>query len=392
MAASAIFRDITDLKRARQALEEETRRKDEFLALLGHELRNPLAPLRTSLDVLRTKGADEEHKRAALEVMDRQLAHITSLVDQLLDASRISSGKIVLHSEEIDLVEVARTSAEDQRALIEQSGLNLELELHAASLWVSGDPVRLAQVVSNLLANAAKFTDAGGTVTVAVQPDARQSAAVLTVRDNGIGIEPEALDQLFQPFSQAGRTRARARGGLGLGLALVRSLVASHGGVVEVHSEGRGQGAEFVVRLPLAATKGKPAGPPAPRPEDARPYRVLLVEDNRDAAESLRTLLELAGYTVQVAGDGPTAVAAARAFHPEVVLCDIGLPGDMDGYAVAGALSQDGDGRPYLIALSGYGQPADRERARKAGFDRHLTKPADPMALRGLLADLGHRA
>jgi len=392
-AASAIFRDITDLKRARQALEEETRRKDEFLALLGHELRNPLAPLRTSLDVLRTKGADEEHKRVALEVMDRQLAQTTSLVDQLLDASRISSGKIVLHSEEIDLVEVARTSAEDQRALIEQSGLNLELELHAAPLWVSGDPVRLAQVVSNLLANGAKFTDAGGTVTVAAQADARQSAAVLTVRDNGIGIEPEALDRLFQPFSQAGRTRARARGGLGLGLALVRSLVASHGGTVEARSEGRGKGAEFVVRLPLAATKGKPAGPPAPRPEeDARPYRVLLVEDNRVAAESLRTLLELAGYTVEVAGDGLSGLALAGSFHPEVVLCDIGLPGEMDGYAVASALSQGEDGRPYLIALSGYGQPADRERARKAGFDRHLAKPADPSALRRLLADLGRRA
>jgi CheY-like chemotaxis protein/anti-sigma regulatory factor (Ser/Thr protein kinase) len=326
-------------------------------------------------------------------VLERQTAHLTTLVDQLLDVSRISSGKIVLRPEAIDLVEVARTSAEDQRGLIEESGLTLELKLHRSPLWISGDPVRLAQVVSNLLANAAKFTDAGGTVTVAVQSDARRGAAVLTVRDTGAGIDRETLDRLFRPFSQSGRTQGRARGGLGLGLALVRALVDSHGGTVEARSEGRGKGAEFVVRLPLSASKGRPASPPASRPdEDARSYRILLVEDNHDAAESLRTLLELAGYIVEVAGDGPTALAVARSFHPEVVLCDIGLPGDMDGYAVAGALSQGGDGRPYLIALSGYGQPADRERARKAGFDRHLTKPADPAALRRLLADLGRRA
>ena len=390
VGASAIFRDITDLKRARQVLEEETRRKDQFLALLGHELRNPLAPLRNSLEVLRSEAADEGRKRTSLEVMDRQLVHLTSLVDQLLDASRISSGKIVLHSDEVDLVAVARASAEDQRALLEASGLKLKVELQEGPLWVSGDAVRLAQVVSNLLANAAKFTDVGGTVTLAVRRDERKPAAILSMRDTGIGIDPETLKQLFTPFTQSSRSLDRTRGGLGLGLALVRSLVASHGGTVEARSEGRGRGSEFLVRLPLASPRARPARPPARRPKvPARACRVLLVEDNADSAESLRTLLELSGYTVEVATDGPSALAAARTFRPEVVLCDIGLPGDMDGYALASALRRGTDGRPYLIALTGYGQPADRDRALEAGFDRHLTKPADPAALRRMLEDIG---
>jgi two-component system CheB/CheR fusion protein len=390
VAASAVFRDIGDLKRARQALEEETRRKDEFLALLGHELRNPLAPLRNSLDILRTQGADEERTRASLEVMDRQLVHLTSLVDQLLDASRISSGKILLHSEEVDLTEVARTSAADQRGLIEGSGLTLKLDVPQGPLWVSGDPVRLAQIVSNLLANAAKFTDEGGTVSLAVEADPSHAVAALTVRDTGIGIDPETLKHLFTPFTQADRSLDRTRGGLGLGLALVRTLVAAHGGTVEARSEGRGQGAELVVRLPLVAPRLKAAKPPARPPKVEAPgCRVLLVEDNQDSADSLRTLLEIAGYTVQIAADGPAAVAAARTFRPEVVLCDIGLPGQMDGYAVAAALRKADGGRPYLIALTGYGQPADRDHAREAGFDRHLTKPADPAALRRILQEVG---
>ena len=392
VGASAIFRDITELKRARQALEEEARRKDEFLALLSHELRNPLAALRNSLDVLRTGAADPKRKDASLEVMGRQFQHMTALVDQLLDASRATTGKIVLQAEEVDLVDVVRTTAEDQRPIIEASGLTLDLELSPKPVMLSADPGRLAQIVSNLLANAAKFTDVGGTVTLIVGRDARQGTAALTVRDTGIGMDPETLNRLFTPFTQAGRSLDRARGGLGLGLALVRALVGAHGGTVEARSEGRGRGSEFVVHLPLAASGRKPAASRSqtqPR-RASRRYNVLLVEDNPDSAESLRTLLELAGYTVEVAHDATSALQKAKAFRPEVVLCDIGLPGDMDGYAVAAALRQEADGRPpHLIALTGYGQATDREKARAAGFDRHLTKPADPDTLRRILEDVG---
>jgi two-component system CheB/CheR fusion protein len=391
VGASAIFRDVTDLKRARQVLEEEARRKDEFLALLGHELRNPLAPVRNAVDIIRSQGLGEGRTSTALGVLDRQLAHLTSLVDQLLDASRISSGKIQLQPEEVDLAAVARTTAEDQRPLIDASGLALEAKLPDQPVWVSGDPVRLAQVASNLLANAVKFTDAGGTVTIDVHGDSRKGAAVLSVKDTGVGIEPDVLKRLFTPFTQGSRSLDRTRGGLGLGLALVRALVESHGGSVEARSDGRGRGAEFVVRLPLAMARGRRAPAPSGARKDGAAQRVLLVEDNADSAETLRTLLELAGHTVEVAKDGPAALAAARAFKPQVVLCDIGLPGKMDGYALAAALKKDGaDGRrPYLVALTGYGQTTDRERARAAGFDRHLTKPADPNVIRQILAELG---
>jgi PAS domain S-box-containing protein len=391
LGSSAIFRDITDLKRARQALEEDTRRKDEFLALLGHELRNPLAPLSNSLEVLRTDSADGPRKKAALDVMSRQLGHLTTLVDQLLDASRIASGKILLRPEEVDFAEVARTSAEDQRALLEASGLKLKVEAGGGPLWVSGDPIRLSQIVSNLLANAAKFTDVGGTVTVSVRADAARRSAELSVRDTGMGIDAETLKRLFTPFTQSERTRDRTRGGLGLGLALVRALVESHQGTVEARSDGRGRGAEFVVHLPLASPNPRPARPASRRSKGAgRTFRILVVEDNVDSADTLRSLLELTGYTVEIAHDGPSALAAAREFRPEAVLCDIGLPGDMDGYALATALRRGADGkRLHLIALTGFGQPADRDRARAAGFDKHVTKPADPEALRAMLEELG---
>jgi CheY-like chemotaxis protein/two-component sensor histidine kinase len=307
-------------------------------------------------------------------------------VDQLLDASRISSGKIHLHPEAVDLAAVARTTAEDQRSLAESSGLALEVKVPDQPVWVSGDPVRLAQIVSNLLANAVKFTDAGGKVSLSVRGDVRQGVAVLSVEDTGMGIEPEVLKRLFTPFTQSRPATDRARGGLGLGLALVRSLVESHGGTVEAKSDGNGKGAEFLVRLPLAGTRPK-AAPPLSQRKNGRPLRILLVEDNADSAETLRTLLELAGHRVHVASDGPSALAAAEAFKPQVVLCDIGLPGAMDGYALASAFNKDG-GRPYLIALTGYGQATDRNRARAAGFDRHLTKPADPDVIRQILSEV----
>jgi PAS domain S-box-containing protein len=390
VGASAIFRDITDLTRTRQALQQETRRKDEFLALLGHELRNPLAPLRNAVDIVATPGAGEARTRAAVGVLERQLAHMTSLVDQLLDASRITSGRIQLQLEEMDLAEVARTAAEDHRPFVEASGLALEVKLPAKPVWVSGDPVRLAQIASNLLTNAVKCTDAGGAITLEVRVDPRKGTVSLSVKDTGIGIEPEMLKRLFTPFTHGARSVDRTRGGLGLGLALVRALVESHGGSVEAHSEGKGRGAEFVVRLPLIAVRGRRAAASRAPQKDGSPQRVLLVEDNVDSAETLRTLLELAGHTVEVASNGDSALAAAKAFKPQVVLCDIGLPGGMDGYALAAALKDGPDGdSPYLVALTGYGQSADRDRARAAGFDRHLTKPADPNVIRQILAERG---
>ena len=390
VGASAIYRDITDLKRARRSLEDEARRKDEFLALLGHELRNPLAPLRNAVEILQTGKAGEVRSGKALDVMARQLAHMTSLVDQLLDASRISSGKIHLHPEEVDLEAVVRTTAEDQRPIIASAGLTLEVKLPGRPVWVSADPVRLAQIVSNLLANAVKFTDTGGRVTLSLQSDARQGNAVLSVKDTGIGIEPDMVKRLFTPFTQSSRGLERTRGGLGLGLALVRALVESHGGTVQARSDGKGKGSEFVVRLPLAGARAAAAASPRRAKGDGAPRRILLVEDNVDAADTLRTVLELAGHIVETAHDGPAALAAAQSFKPNVVLCDIGLPGGMDGYAVAAALRDRGGdgGMPYLIALSGYGQSGDRDRARAAGFDRHLTKPADPAVLRQILSAL----
>jgi two-component system, chemotaxis family, CheB/CheR fusion protein len=396
IGSSAIFRDINDLKRAQEVLRKEAHYKDQFLALLSHELRNPLAPLRTSLELLRRRGQADEEVERSLDVMDRQLSHMTALVDQLMDASRISSGKIVLNREDLDLVGLFRTAVDDYRFLLERAELRLELNLPARPLFARADRTRLTQALGNLLANAAKFTDRGGTITVtlAEAPDGR--SAVLTVRDDGVGIEPDVLARLFHPFMQADATVGRTRGGLGIGLALVRGLVESHGGSVEARSGGRGKGAEFIVRLPLLTTEERISLTKREPPDStkvARPLRILLVEDNMDAVESLQRLLQLSGHTVETALDGPTAVAKALEFEPEVVLCDIGLPGDMDGYGVATAIRRHSNGEPpYLVALTGFGQQEDRERTREAGFDWHLTKPAEPDVLQRLLAELPKRS
>jgi two-component system, chemotaxis family, CheB/CheR fusion protein len=396
IGSSAIFRDISDLKRAQEVLRKEAHYKDQFLALLSHELRNPLAPLRTSLELLRRRGQADEEVERSLDVMERQLSHMTALVDQLMDASRISSGKIVLNREDLDLVGLFRTAVDDYRFLLERAELRLELHLPARPLFARADRTRLTQALGNLLANAAKFTDRGGTITVTLVEAPNGRSAVLTVRDDGVGIEPDVLARLFQPFMQADPTAGRTRGGLGLGLALVRGLVESHGGSVEARSGGRGKGAEFIIRLPLLTTDERislPRPEPPDSPKVTRPLRILLVEDNVDAVESLQRLLQLAGHTVETAFDGRTAVEKARAFEPEVVLCDIGLPGDMDGYGVATAIRRHADGKPpYLVALTGFGQQEDRQRTREAGFDWHLTKPAEPDVLQRLLAELPKRS
>jgi CheY-like chemotaxis protein len=279
--------------------------------------------------------------------------------------------------------------------VLEKEGIRLELELPPEPLWIRCDPLRLSQVVVNLLANALKFSDDGGPVTVSLRRDERTRMAVLSVRDRGVGIAPDAIPRLFQPFSQADPRHERGRGGLGLGLALVRALVEAHGGSVEARSDGPGRGAEFLAYLPLLAREpASRAAPPSPeRATPVTPRSVLIVEDNWDAAEALRSVIELAGHTVEVAPDGKTGLAKARTLRPEVILCDIGLPIGMDGYAVAAAIRRDPDayGSPYLVAVTGYGQPGDKARALEAGFDQHLTKGERPRALTTLLANLPSR-
>jgi signal transduction histidine kinase len=370
-----------ETRRALESLREANRRKDQFLAMLAHELRNPLAPIRNGLYILGLSGEDAEAAAKVRQMMERQVGHLTRLIDDLLDVTRISRRKIELRPERLDLVRLARQSAEDHDNDFRRVGLSVRFDLPATPVWVKADPTRLAQVLDNLLENALKFTDRGGEVAVRLValPDTRQ--AVLTIRDTGVGIEPEVLPQLFEPFTQADQSLERSRGGLGLGLSLVRGLVELHGGKVQAASSGKGRGAEFTVWLPLAEEPPALLPKPARQVSGTKPLRVLVVEDNPDAAESLRILLELGGHEVRVAHSGPAGVGTAKEVRPQVVLCDIGLPG-MDGYAVAAALRQDpATAGARLIAVTGYGQAEDVRRALEAGFHGHLVKPVLPERL-----------
>jgi PAS domain S-box-containing protein len=364
---------------------EADRRKDEFLAMLSHELRNPLAPIRNAVSVLRLRGADAETVAWARDVLERQSGHLTRLVDDLLDASRITRTKVRLRRERVDLAGLVRATCDDHRADLGAAGLALEVEAQPGPVWVAGDRTRLAQVLGNLLANAAKFTDRGGRVTVRLT--AADGRAEVAVSDTGVGIEPAMLPRLFEPFSQADRSLERSKGGLGLGLALVKGLVELHGGEARAASDGAGRGATFTFWLPLAAEgwaeeAGTQAGGAAVGPR----RRVLIVEDNSDAADSLRMLLELAGHEVAVAYTGADGLEAARARRPDVVLCDLGLPG-LSGFEVARALRQGADTSGLrLIAVSGYGRDEDQRRARAAGFDEVLVKPVDLSVLGRLLS------
>jgi PAS domain S-box-containing protein len=390
-----IARDITERKKAEEALREADRRKDEFLAMLAHELRNPLAPISNAVGVMKLVGPADPAAVQARDMIERQVAHLARLVDDLLDVSRITSGKILLRKERVDLTALVRAATQDHRGLLETTGIALAVEVPGRPLWVEGDRTRLSQVVGNLLHNANKFTDSGGRVVVRLEAahgladggaGHEDRFAVLTVRDTGIGLEEGMLSRLFEPFSQADRSLDRTSGGLGLGLALVKGLVELHSGSVRAFSPGIGQGAEFVVRLPLDRTGPGTRGPASGTSAQEGPLRVLVVEDSRDTAESLRLLLTLAGHEVAVAHTGRAGLDVARAFRPDAVVCDIGLPGGMDGYAVARALRAD----PELfgvkvVALSGYGQEEDKRQARQAGFDHHLTKPAAPEELQRIL-------
>jgi PAS domain S-box-containing protein len=382
-----VFRDDTERRRRTEELAEANRHKDEFLAMLAHELRNPLAALLPSVHILRQAGASPGNQGELIERMERQLRHLGRMVDDLLDVSRLTRGQVQLRLDRLDLARLVRTAAEDRRPLLEQAGLTLAVQTPQTPVWVQGDATRLAQVLNNLLDNAAKFTERGGRVDVGLAVDERQRQATVTVRDTGVGIDPDMLPRIWTVFAQADRSLDRARGGLGLGLAVVRGLVELHGGQVHAASAGPGRGAEFTVRLPVvpeppALTATTPAA--AAVGTGAR-LRVLIVEDNRDAAESLKMLLELLGHETRVASTGPEGVRAAKDWTPDIVLCDIGLPG-LDGYGVARELRLDPTtARARLVALTGYGSDDDRRRSRQAGFDHHLTKPAEPEILLGLL-------
>ena len=392
--AVGIMQDITQRKHAEQALRESEaalregdRRKDEFLAMLSHELRNPLAPIRNGLYILERAtpgGPQAQRARAAIE---RQVTHMTRLIDDLLDVTRISRGKIRLKRERIDLGELVRRLAEDLGPTFEQAGVSLGIEVEPRPLCVDGDPTRLAQVVGNLLTNAVKFTPRGGHAFLTASHEGEQ--VVVRVRDDGAGITPETLPHVFEPFVQADRTLDRSRGGLGLGLALVKGLCEMHGGTASAESAGLGRGSLFTVRLPLVeAIARRPAGAPRATPsESAR--RVLVIEDNVDAAETLREALGMGDHVVEVAFAGPEGIEKARRFEPDVVLCDIGLPG-MDGYGVARTMRADPKlSSVYLVALSGYALQEDVERSRQAGFDRHMAKPPSLPALEKMLAEIG---
>jgi PAS domain S-box-containing protein len=370
-ANEVLRNEMAERRRAEDALREADHQKNQFLAVLSHELRNPLAPIRNGLYILERAPHESEQARRARAVIDRQVGHMTRLVDDLLDISRIAHGKVQLQRKPLDLDELAQRTVEDLRSIFDDSDVKLDVQGAGGKVWVNGDVTRLAQAIGNLLTNAAKFTPRRGTATVSLR--AEQGEAILSVTNTGSGIAPEVLPHLFEPFAQADTSLDRSKGGLGLGLALVKGLVEMHGGSVRAASDGRA-GATFTIRLPLHVESAASKAPLAAGADGLR-RRVLVIEDNVDAAETLRDALELGGHVVEVAYDGAKGIEKARAFEPDVVLCDIGLPG-MDGYDVARTMRADAKlGGVGLIALSGYAQPDDVSKAKEAGFDAHLAKP-----------------
>jgi PAS domain S-box-containing protein len=374
-------------ERALEELREVDRRKDEFLAMLSHELRNPLAPILTAVEVLRlTDPADAQTAAAFRAVIERQVAHMKRLLDDLLDVSRVSQGKIELRRKVVDLRSIVQRAVEVSGPLMEEKGQRLGVTAPGASILVDADQERLVQVFGNLLNNAAKYSEPGGSIEVelAVEGD----AAVVRVRDHGVGMSPDLLERAFDLFVQDARSLDRAQGGMGIGLTMVRSLVKMHGGSVQAFSEGPGRGCEMVVRLPSVGEAGRPARrdqPPPPIVRASRPLRILVVDDNADAAKALAQLLTLLGHDVSVAHDGPGALAKAAEARPQLVFVDIGLPG-MDGYALASALRAAGLDRAALVAVTGYGRDQDVRRSSERGFDDHLVKPVDLAALQRVTA------
>lgn len=378
-------RRVLELQDRETLLRESDQRKSAFLAVLSHELRNPLAPIRHSLHLLDHAEAGSEQAGRARAVLRRQTDHLTRLVDDLLDVTRISRGSINVQKTRLDLVEIVRHTVEDHNTLFSARGVALDLHLGELPLWIDADETRITQAIGNLLSNAAKFSHANGSVVITVERGAG-GMALVRVRDDGAGIEVGLLPRIFEPFIQADTSLDRSGGGLGLGLSLVKGLVELHGGSVEARSDGPGRGAEFIIRLWLAPEQPvlRDAGRP-PR-EGTAPRRVLVIEDNVDAADTLRELLEMWQHETEVAHDGCTGVEKARAFRPDVILCDIGLPG-MDGYEVARAIRSDPTlASVFLVAVTGYASPGDQWKAADAGFNRHLGKPVSVGAIEEVVA------
>jgi CheY-like chemotaxis protein len=372
-------------------IQEADHRKDEFLAMLGHELRNPLAPICNAVQLLRGLGPPDPQRDELRDVIDRQLNKLTRLVDDLLDVSRITTGKIRLQIQVLDAADAARSAVETSRPVIEARRHTLEVALPDAPIRLNGDIARLSQVLSNLLNNAAKYTEVGGRIWLSLEREGND--AVFRVRDTGSGIAPDVLPRVFDLFTQADQSLDRAQGGLGIGLTLVRRLIETHGGNVQAFSAGLGQGSEFIVRLPaIQAETAKAVTPEAGSAAHCHTFRcrVLVVDDNADTAETLAMLMRHDGHEVLTANDGVSALEATDSFRPEVVLLDIGLP-RMDGYEVARRLrAKDCGADLFLAAITGYDQAEDHVRSQQAGFDHHLVKPVRLAALRQLLAS--HRA
>jgi two-component system CheB/CheR fusion protein len=369
----ASLRDVTERKRAQSALLEADRRKDEFLAMLAHELRNPLATLAYAVEVISPEN-DPQSDPEAREIANRQIRHLARMVDDLLEVSRITRGKITLKKSPVDLCESVRSVVQSLQPLIEMHGHHLDLTLAPGPCYVEADPTRLEQIFSNLINNSIKYTPSGGRVSVT--SETTETEAVVTVADDGIGIPHETLPRVFDLFAQADQSLARSGGGLGIGLTLVRQLVELHGGSVNALSDGPGRGSEFTIRLPL--TSQRPVSQTSEMTAAAVPARqlkILIVEDQPALALMLSRLLQRHGHMVRAVSDGPSALDAVPAFHPDIMFLDIGLPG-MSGYEVAEQLNRlTGDDRPMLVALTGYGRDEDRKRCLEAGFDRHLVKP-----------------
>lgn len=382
--------DEASLRKSEEALREADRRKNDFLAVLSHELRNPLAPIMNGLHVLDQVAPGSEQARRAQRVIRRQVVQLARLVDDLLDVTRITRNRVALQRQVLELNQLLRRAVEDQRGLFEESGLELELELPDCCIFVEADATRITQIVSNLLQNAARFSRVGGHTTVSLLAKEPDQVVEIRVADDGVGIADDIRPYLFQPFMQADSTLDRRKGGLGLGLSLVKGLVELHGGEITVYSAGVDSGSVFTVRLPLRSMTWESGSRSSSSIPAARcvPRRVLVIEDNEDAADTLREALEFSENQVEVAYNGPDGIQKARVFLPDVILCDIGLPG-MTGYEVAVALRRDDRFQnAHLVALTGYALPEDRRRAEEAGFDDHLPKPSSVQAIQNLLSKL----
>ena len=380
-----VFHDVSARRRAEAALRDADRRKDEFLATLAHELRNPLAPIRQAALISKAPGATEAQKRWSHDVIDRQVQHMSLLLDDLLDISRVTRGTLVLRMQPTELVSAVNAAVETARPTIDAKRHVLSIDLPHEPVQLTADPLRVAQVLSNLLTNAAKYTDPEGHIhlSASCEPD----HLIIRVSDTGIGINAENLPKIFEMFSQVHPTMDRSEGGLGIGLALAKGLVELHGGRIEASSAGLGRGSEFTVRLPRRANPGsrEVTSNTAATPAKIKCRRVLVADDNRDSAETLAMLLRVDGHEVIIAHDGSAALAAFGRFAPDIVLLDIGMPG-LNGYEVAQKIRQSRAGAEIkLIAITGWGQENDKERAFAAGFDHHLTKPVDTQQLSDLL-------